>query len=189
MGKLFFILGGARSGKSAYAQALALQRAGDDVLYVATLRETETISQDAEMQQRIAKHRATRPSTWRTWVVGDDPSAEIQAALHAQPAQVVLLDCLAMLVSGALFMDETVPIAQLDAEERAGQLADALIASQQHSSSDWIVVSNEVGLSVVPENAMARAYRDALGRANQRMAAHADEVYFLIAGLAQVLKP
>jgi adenosylcobinamide kinase / adenosylcobinamide-phosphate guanylyltransferase len=147
MGKLTFILGGARSGKSAYAQQLALRAAGDAVLYVATLRETTEVAQDAEMQQRIAKHRATRPGSWRTLVIGDDPSAEIQAALHAQPPQVLLLDCLAMLVSGALFMHETVPT---DAENRA--------------------------------------YRDALGRANQRIAAHADAVYFLVAGLPQRFK-
>ncbi len=188
MTKLTFILGGARSGKSAYAQQLALRAAGDAVLYVATLRETAEVAQDAEMQQRIAKHRAIRPGHWRTLVVGDDPSAEIQAALHAQPAQVLLLDCLAMLISGALFMDETVPIAQLDAEDRAEQLADSLIALQHDSNADWIMVSNEVGLSVVPDNALARAYRDALGRANQRLAAHANEVYFLVAGLAQRLK-
>jgi adenosylcobinamide kinase / adenosylcobinamide-phosphate guanylyltransferase len=188
MGKLTFILGGARSGKSAYAQQLALRAAGDDVLYVATLRETPEVAQDAEMQRRIAKHRATRPSHWRTLVIGNDPSTEIQTALRTHPAQMVLLDCLAMLVSGALFMDDTAPIAQLDAEEQASQLADSLIALQHHSNSDWIVVSNEVGLSVVPDNALARAYRDALGRANQRLAAHADAVFFLVAGLPQRLK-
>ena len=176
MSKLTFILGGARSGKSAYAQSLAQQSAGDAVLYVATLRETVEITQDAEMQQRIAKHRAVRPAGWRTLVVGDDPSTEITAALQTQPAKVVLLDCLAVL-SAALFMDEAVP---LDAEDRASTCA--------RSEADWIVVSNEVGLSVVPDNAVARAYRDALGRANQRMAAHADEVYFLVAGLVQRFK-
>ena len=188
MGKLFFILGGARSGKSVYAQTLAQQRAGDDVLFVATLRETNLIAQDVEMQQRIAKHRAVRPSSWCTLVVGDDPCAEIQTALHTQPAQVVLLDCLAMLISGALFMGEAVPIAQLDAEDRAENLANALASTCAQSDADWIVVSNEVGLSIVPDNAMARAYRDALGRANQRMAGHADEVYFLVAGLPQRFK-
>jgi adenosylcobinamide kinase/adenosylcobinamide-phosphate guanylyltransferase len=185
MSRFTFILGGARSGKSAYAQTLAGQRAGDDVLYVATLRETAEVAHDIEMQQRIAKHRASRPSTWRTLVVGDDPCPEINTALQVTPAKLVLLDCLAMLVSGRLFMDEAMPT---DAEDRASQLAESLIALQHHSNIDWIVVSNEVGLSVVPDNAFARAYRDALGRANQRIAAHADEVYFLVAGLPQVLK-
>ncbi|NJM39588.1 MAG: bifunctional adenosylcobinamide kinase/adenosylcobinamide-phosphate guanylyltransferase [Anaerolineae bacterium] len=185
MTKLTFILGGARSGKSAYAQTLAGQRVGDDVLYVATLRETAEVASDIEMQQRIAKHRAARPSTWRTLVVGDDPCAEMNHALQAAPAKLVLLDCLAMLVSGTLFMGDTVPT---DAEDCASQLVESLVALQHHSNIDWIVVSNEVGLSVVPDNALARAYRDALGRANQRIAAHADEVYFLVAGLPQRFK-
>jgi adenosylcobinamide kinase/adenosylcobinamide-phosphate guanylyltransferase len=90
-----------------------------------------------------------------------------------------------MLVSGALFMNEALPP---DIEDRAAQLADSLTALQHHSKAPWIIVSNEVGLSVVPDNALARAYRDALGRANQHIAAHADEVYFLLAGLAQRLK-
>ncbi len=201
MSSLTFILGGARSGKSRLAQSLAIARAGDAVLYVATLRETPEISADAEMQARIARHRAQRPAAWQTIVAGDDPGADILSALHTAQAarsasdtaskaphpkfKAVLLDCLSMLISGALFMSETIPD---NAEDRAVDVADALLAAYRAGGCDWIVVSNEVGLSVVPENAWARAYRDALGRANQRVAQLADEVYFVAAGLPMRLK-
>ncbi|MGQ9890116.1 MAG: bifunctional adenosylcobinamide kinase/adenosylcobinamide-phosphate guanylyltransferase [Aggregatilineales bacterium] len=201
MSSLTFILGGARSGKSRLAQSLAFERAGDAVLYVATLRETPEISADAEMQARIARHRAQRPATWQTVVAGDDPSADILRALHSPQAarsandtesripnpksKMVLLDCLSMLISGALFMSETIPD---NVEDRAVDVVDALLAAYRAGGCDWIVVSNEVGLSVVPENAYARAYRDALGRANQRVAQFADEAYFVVAGLPMRLK-
>ncbi len=201
MSSLTFILGGARSGKSRLAQSLALARAGDAVLYVATLRETPEVSADAEMQARIARHRAQRPAAWQTIVAGDDPGADILRALHSPQTarsasdtaskaphpkfKVVLLDCLSMLISGALFMSETIPD---DAEDRAVDVADALLDAYRAGGCDWIVVSNEVGMSVVPENAYARAYRDALGRANQRVAQFADEAYFVAAGLPMRLK-
>lgn len=97
----------------------------------------------------------------------------------------VLLDCLSMLISGALFMSETIPD---NVEDRAVDVVDALLDAYRAGGRDWIVVSNEVGLSVVPENAWARAYRDALGRANQRVAQFADEAYFVVAGLPMRLK-
>ncbi len=185
MSSLTFILGGARSGKSRLAQSLAITRAGDAVLYVATLRETPEVAADAEMQARIARHRAQRPAAWRTLVAGDDPATDILRALHDPNLNMVLLDCLSMLISGALFMSETIPD---QVEDRAVDTADALLDAYRASGRDWIVVSNEVGLSVVPENAYARAYRDALGRANQRVAEFADEVYFVAAGLPLRLK-
>lgn len=201
MSSLTFILGGARSGKSRLAQSLAIERAGDAVLYVATLRETPEVSADAEMQARIARHRAQRPATWQTIVAGDDAGADILRALHSPqaarspgdtesniqppPSRLVLLDCLSMLISGALFMSETIPD---NAEDRAVDVVDALLDAYHAGGCDWIVVSNETGLSVVPENAYARAYRDALGRANQRIAQFADEAYFVVAGLPLRLK-
>lgn len=198
---LTFILGGARSGKSRLAQSLAIERAGDAVLYVATLRETPEVAADAEMQARIARHRAQRPAAWRTLVAGDTPGRDILRALqstqtddsagHSGPKipnpkpRIVLLDCLSMLISGALFMGEAIPA---NVEDRAVDVADALLDAWRAGGCDWIVVSNEVGLSVVPENAWARAYRDALGRANQRVAQFADEAYFVAAGLPLRLK-
>lgn len=194
MGKLTFILGGARSGKSALAQRLAGERArerageraGERVLYIATLRETAEVQADAEMQTRIARHRTHRPAAWQTLVLGDDPMRDIAAALRTSDHKpLVLLDCLSMLISGQLFMSEALP---MNAEDDALSLAQSLAQLQRESATDWIVVSNEVGLSVVPESAIGRLYRDALGRANQAMATAADEVFWVVAGLVQPLK-
>ncbi len=182
-----FVLGGARSGKSSLAQGLAYKQAGDHVLYVATLRETPEVLADAEMHSRIVRHRASRPAAWRTLVLGEHPLDEIANAVEAIQSfkPVVLLDCLSMLMSGQLFMSEVLPS---DVEDAATELVEQLVQLQRRSQTPWIVVSNEVGLSVVPESAAGRLYRDALGRANQVLAREADTVYFVIAGLVQRLK-
>ncbi|MCS7061330.1 MAG: bifunctional adenosylcobinamide kinase/adenosylcobinamide-phosphate guanylyltransferase [Anaerolineae bacterium] len=189
MSNLTFILGGARSGKSRLAQSLAIDRAGDAVLYVATLRETAEITGDAEMQARIARHRAQRPAEWKTIVAGDDAGGDILRAMRTPSnlavPRLVLLDCLSMLISGTLFMSASTPP---DVEDRAVEIVDGLLTAYHAAGCDWIIVSNEVGLSVVPENAVARAYRDALGRANQHLARYADDVYFMVAGLPLRLK-
>ncbi|BCX05376.1 MAG: adenosylcobinamide kinase/adenosylcobinamide phosphate guanyltransferase [Candidatus Roseilinea sp.] len=170
---LTFIIGGARSGKSAFAQHLAQQRGGDAVCFVATLREDIA---DAEMQRRIQWHRAARPATWPTVALDDRWRERLRAIAGVQ---VVLLDCLSLFVSGALFTDGDLPA---NAEDEAAALTDDLIAAMRDSPADWIVVSNEVGMATVPEHPAARAYRDALGRANQIVMHAADEAYLLVAG-------
>ncbi len=181
---LTFILGGARSGKSAFAQRLALDRAGLHVIYLATLRETDAVQNDPEMQRRLARHRAERPSAWHTYVLDDDLCLAVQAIAEAG-ARCALLDCLSLFISGTCFMRPTPPA---DPEEDAAQAANALLDAYRASNADWIIVSNEVGMGIVPDNAWARAYRDALGRANQIVAAAADEVFFVAAGLPLRLK-
>ena len=170
------ILGGARSGKSAYAEQLAAQRGGS-VLYVATAQ-----AWDDDMARRIAAHQAQRPDHWRTL---EAPVNVGQAIQGAPPADVVLIDCLTLLASNV--------IAPLDTEEQsvADQALqveiDALCAAFS-SQAHWIIVSNEVGLGIVPAYPLGRVYRDALGRANQRLAALADEVLFMVAGLPLTVK-
>lgn len=181
---LTFITGGARSGKSAFAQRLAHTRAGDAVLFVATLRESEAVLQDGEMRQRIARHQSSRPQSWGTLVLGDDLSA-IAHAVHEHQARCVLLDCVSLYISGVLFMDSALPS---QPEDAASDAAQRLLDELRAIGADAIVVSNEVGMGVVPDNAWARAYRDALGRANQLLAAAADEAYMLVSGLPLKLK-
>lgn len=174
-----FILGGARSGKSAFAQQVAQTRAGARVIYLATLRETDEVRNDPEMQRRLARHRAERPAAWTTYVLGDDVNAAVQA-IAAAGAACALLDCLSLYISGACFMGAAPPD---DPEEAAARATLALLDAYRASNVDWVIVSNEVGMGVVPESAWARAYRDALGRANQIAASAADEVFFVVAGV------
>ncbi len=189
--RLTLILGGARSGKSAYAQRLAWERGGDRVLYVATAQ-----ASDEEMAARIAAHRAERPSAWQTLeaprAVG--PAVRRWLATAMAPPAVVLVDCLTLLVSNVLVaMGESLDPAQgeMAALAEAEQLLAAVGELAPHTGTglSWIVVSNEVGMGLVPPYPLGRVYRDALGRVNQQIAAAADEVLLMIAGLPWHLKP
>ena len=176
---LTLILGGARSGKSTHAQQLARERGGDDVLFVATAQ-----ALDDEMGARIKAHRAGRPAAWRTLEV---PRHVGEAILQAELCAVVLVDCLTLLVSNAVVaLPESASVAE--AEKAALAEVEELIAAYRRKTASWIVISNEVGLGLVPPYPVGRAYRDALGRANQRLAAEADEVLFMVAGLPLRIK-
>jgi adenosylcobinamide kinase/adenosylcobinamide-phosphate guanylyltransferase len=177
MGKLTLILGGARSGKSTYAERLAAKNGGR-VAYIATAQ-----ALDEEMSERIAIHRQKRPDSWLTYEI---PSGVGQAiTVNIPQAEVILLDCLTLLVANRLLEaapdvdqpDEAAATAQVEKE------IDDLIAAIQSSPAEWIVVSNEVGLGLVPPYPLGRIYRDLLGWANQHMARAAEKVVFMIAGM------
>jgi adenosylcobinamide kinase/adenosylcobinamide-phosphate guanylyltransferase len=178
--RLTLILGGARSGKSAYAQKLAADR-GRAVLYVAT-----ATAGDEEMASRIASHRAERPAHWRTLEAPTAVGDAIRA--NAEGVEVILIDCLTLLASNVLMVLPE-PVVEAKAEAALEAEVAGMLAAYAASSSEWIVVSNEVGLGLVPPYLLGRIYRDALGRANQRLAAAADEVLFMVAGLPLPLKP
>lgn len=175
---LTLVLGGARSGKSAYAETLAGQR-GRYVLYIATAE-----AKDQEMAERITAHRQVRPPEWDTLEAPRNVAAAL-AALKTRP-DVILLDCLTLLVSNMLLAQEGEPP---DAIETA-ILAEikAILAVQVKKAAPLIIVSNEVGLGVVPASRLGRLYRDLLGRANQQLAARADQVIFMVAGLPLTVK-
>ncbi len=180
MGKqLTLILGGARSGKSDYAQRLA-EKMGESVLFVATAE-----AGDEEMAARIAKHQARRPSAWQTLEAPRDLGQSIRQ--HISEAEVVLIDCLTLLASNVLaFMPESTTTEEADAA--LNREIDYLLEIYADSSAEWVVVSNEVGSGLVPPYPIGRIYRDALGRANSRLAQVADKVLLLVAGLPLTLK-
>jgi adenosylcobinamide kinase/adenosylcobinamide-phosphate guanylyltransferase len=179
MGKrLTLILGGARSGKSAYAQRLAMER-GERVLYVATAE-----AGDDEMKARIEAHRAGRPPHWETLEAPRGIGAAIQPA---GDADVVLIDCLTLLASNAI-VPLPEPVTEAMADSVLNEELDGLLMVYYTNNAEWIVVSNEVGLGLVPPYPLGRVYRDALGRANQRLAAEAHEVLFMVAGLPMKVK-
>jgi len=173
--RLTLILGGARSGKSDFAQALARKRGGDAVVFVATAQ-----ARDEEMRARIEAHRARRPAAWQTLEAPREVARTLQNAQGAP--QVVVIDCLTLLVTNILLADERGVEAQLTDE------VDALIAWQRAHATEMIVVSNEVGWGIVPAYPLGRAYRDCLGWINQRMARQADEVFLMVAGLPVEIK-
>jgi adenosylcobinamide kinase/adenosylcobinamide-phosphate guanylyltransferase len=179
VGQLVLILGGARSGKSTFAQKLALERGGESVLYVATAE-----GGDEEMRLRIAQHQIERPLGWRTLEAPRYPAREI--LVQAGKARVILLDCLTLLVSNLLLDHEK--DSQSEAETAIMVEMKDLASCARKVPGDLLLVSNEVGLGLVPPYPLGRTYRDVLGRVNQFLAAEADCVAFLVAGLPMWLK-
>jgi adenosylcobinamide kinase/adenosylcobinamide-phosphate guanylyltransferase len=176
MGRLTLILGGARSGKSTHAQRLAKAHGGK-VVFIATAE-----ALDDEMRQRIAAHQADRPADWQTLEI---PYNVGQAFTRlSPPADVVLLDCMTLLVSNLLLVENDIdqPDAVL-AENRLDVELRGLLEAIHDGRADWIIVSNEVGQGLVPAYPSGRVYRDLLGHANQRLAAEAGEVYWMVAGI------
>jgi adenosylcobinamide kinase / adenosylcobinamide-phosphate guanylyltransferase len=189
-GSLTLLLGGVRSGKSARAVELAHEtQARGRVLFVATAQ-----ALDDDMARRVAAHRAERPPGWDTL---ESPLAlpeELRRALDmaaaaGAPYATVAIDCLTLWVSNLLLaLDE-----RDDAESTIGARVAALLAVREADrarapAARWVVVSNEVGLGVVPPTPLGRRYRDALGRANRMVAAAADEVTLMVAGMELPLK-
>jgi adenosylcobinamide kinase/adenosylcobinamide-phosphate guanylyltransferase len=168
MAPLILVLGGARSGKSRYAERLISEYA-PPWTYIATAE-----ALDDEMRERIAQHRARRDTRWHTI---EAPHALADAVRDAPAEQPLLVDCLTLWLSNRLLLDA-------DIKEETGTLVDTLAAR----TAPTIAVANEVGLGIVPENALARRFRDAAGAANQMLAARADRVDFIAAGLPLRLK-
>jgi adenosylcobinamide kinase/adenosylcobinamide-phosphate guanylyltransferase len=166
------VLGGARSGKSAFAEArtLKLRRAGAKALYLATAE-----AGDGEMRERIAAHRARRGSAWTAL---EEPLALAEVLdAHAKPGAPVLVDCLTLWLSNLM-------AAGRDIAAEGDRLCAALV----HAKGPVVLVSNEVGLGIVPDNALAREFRDAAGRLHQAVGEIATHVVFVAAGLPLFLK-
>jgi adenosylcobinamide kinase / adenosylcobinamide-phosphate guanylyltransferase len=216
--RLILVLGGARGGKSSFAERLAARYAAarpgagappGAVTYLAT---SET--NDHEMAARVVAHRAARPPAWDTLECPLEVAAAVRSIAAAQgpssaaaqgPGPVFLLDCVTFWVSNLMFaagdLGGTVPegLGNFDkafiprpvedaVAERVGRALDDLLSALRETGSTMIAVSNEVGLGVVPEYPIARLYRDELGRANRRLAEEAAEVYLLVAGIPLELK-
>lgn len=164
------VLGGARSGKTAFAERLALH-AGAHPAYLATASVL-----DGEMRDRVSSHKATRGQRFTTI---EEPIALSRAILKAGASHdVILVDCLTLWITNLLMANEDVATA-------VGELSATLMEFRE---AKVILVSNEVGLGIVPDNAMARTFRDLAGSAHQRLAEICDDVYFVAAGLPLTMK-
>jgi adenosylcobinamide kinase / adenosylcobinamide-phosphate guanylyltransferase len=164
---LSLILGGTRSGKSQHAERI-ITSLPPPWVYVATAQ-----AFDDEMRERIAIHRGRRGAGW---VVVEEP-LDLARALADAGEQPVLVDCLTVWLSNLMLADHDIAVA-----------TEALDAALDRRGAPTVLVSNEVGLGIVPDNALARAFRDAAGRLNQHFAARADTVLFLVAGLPMRVK-
>lgn len=172
---LTLVLGGARAGKSTYAQRLAEQ--GERVLFMATAE-----ALDDDMARRIRAHQDARPDGWDTLEEPLDIVGALAPMLHDY--DVVLLDCLTLWVSNLLLSSEEEGAEAIDIPAEVHRL----LRLYEAGSCSWILVSNEVGLGVISPTRLGRLFADELGRVNQIVAAAADDVYFMAAGLPLNLK-
>jgi len=171
------IVGGARSGKSRFAQELA-EKTGKAVLFVATAE-----AGDEEMSRRIEKHR--KPAAWRTLEATDNLSGRISREISGEG--VVIIDCITLLVNNITGGHINRGSEGLTEEKVTAEISE-LIECIDQTDARFIIVSNEVGLGLVPANKLGRFYRDILGRANQLLARRADEVYLMVCGLPVAIK-
>ncbi|MEN6433699.1 MAG: bifunctional adenosylcobinamide kinase/adenosylcobinamide-phosphate guanylyltransferase [Smithella sp.] len=171
------ILGGARSGKSSFAENIA-RETGHAVLFIAT-----ATAGDNEMAERIRQHQVLRPAGWQTLEI----PYNLGNHLASPVAPVVIVDCITLLVSNILVSlpENTSDEVVLD---KIRTEIDELIAAQARLGGQWLIVSNEVGLGLVPPYPLGRVYRDALGRANQALARAAGRVILMVAGIPVVVK-
>jgi adenosylcobinamide kinase/adenosylcobinamide-phosphate guanylyltransferase len=180
MGRVVFITGGARSGKSQHAERLAAD-SGRAVVFIATMEPL-----DDELVLRVARHRANRPDAWLTV----EAPRDLLPAMDLVPVHAcALVDCLSLWVANRLLEYGDQPAQRdLDAlEQQLDDEVDALLARAEAREAPTILVSNEVGAGVVPDSPLGRAYRDLLGRVNQRVSMAASEAWLLVAGRALAL--
>ncbi len=185
--RLVLIIGGARSGKSTFAERLAVG-SGRRIAFIAT-----ATASDEDMQERIARHRAARPAEWRTI---EEPLDLLNAVQEAsKSADVLLLDCMTLWLSNWMGQQENTEdeddiILKDSYTESALAAIEALLAAVKtlKVGKTLLVVTNEVGLGIVPMHPLSRTYRDVLGWVNQRIAQDAERVYLMIAGIAVDIK-
>jgi len=187
--RLILILGGARSGKSTFAERLAT-RSGKTVAFIATATDG-----DDEMHERIIQHRASRPREWLTIEEPLDLVGAVQQAFHV--ADVAILDCVTLWLGNMLLQEQSDDQDQVELHftsdqfhERTLQHIEELLAVIQRPvvGKTLIIVSNEVGLGIVPAYQLGRIYRDTLGYVNQRLAQIAERVYLMVAGMVVDIK-
>ena len=171
MATLHFVIGGARSGKSAFAERLALEKAGENsITYVAT---AEIF--DDEMAERVELHQQRRGPNWHLVEAPVNLAGAIASA--DKPNSVLLIDCLSVWVTNLLVKDMDIDAASAN-----------LLAALQEASGTIVLVASETGLGIVPDNRLSRRFRDANGRLNQALAADAHGVFFVVAGIASKIK-
>ena len=178
------IIGGARSGKSSFAQELAV-KLGEPILFVATAE-----AKDEEMRRRIEAHKRSRPTLWNTLEAATSVGSQI--GKNIGQARVVIIDCVTLLVNNVLCQHMNGGDNKIDTEVIEQGVTDEitqLIDCMNNSEASFIVVTNEAGTGLIPPNAMARLYRDLLGKVNQMLGQHADCVYLMVAGLPLQVQP
>lgn len=173
MGKISFILGGARSGKSQHALKLAKETMAKKIAFIATCEPL-----DKEMTRRIVMHKNKRPIHWHTFEEPRDISSLLEKIKNKY--ELIVLDCLTLLVSNLFLKNIKESVIKKEINK--------VLSLLKNDKANSVIVSNEVGLGIVPENKLARDFRDVAGRINQVVAEKADEVIFMVSGMSLKIK-
>ena len=176
MGRIVLVTGGARSGKSRFAENYAIKR-GNRVAYIATAG-----VYDEEMAYRVRLHRERRPASWQTFEAAYDAHKTIDHISERGEHDFILFDCLTLYISNILCAAEDIADSDKNYRMVRGQI-DKLLTAMERFTGSVLLVTNEVGAGIVPDNRLSREYRDLAGIANQLVAAQADEVYLVVCGL------
>lgn len=181
MGKIVLITGGARSGKSKFAENY-VARTGKDIAYIATSQIF-----DDEMAYRVKLHRQRRPANWQTFEAPFNAHEAIKEAFNEHDT--ILFDCLTLYLSNYLCQEEAQSLSLDDLSDNVSMLMKELISAVRSvTNKTCVFVTNEVGAGIVPENELARKYRDLAGLCNQQIAKTADEVYLVVSGIPLQIK-
>ena len=185
MSKLVLVTGGSRSGKSNFAESLCIDRK-NSTAYIAT-----SIPFDDEMKDRVRKHKESRPSDWETYEIFKDIYSVVEDLSNRH--KTVILDCVTLLVNNLMFereidFDKCTPDEANNLEGYIKQQVEGLIKEIEKTDLYFVIVTNELGMSLVPDNKLCRIYSDIVGRINQYIAKHADEVYFVVSGIPMKIK-
>lgn len=185
MSKIILVTGGARSGKSSYAESLCINQ-NNNTAYIAT-----SIPFDTEMQDRVKKHKESRPQHWTTYEIYKDIFKIIKEV--SQNNKTVILDCVTLLVNNLMFtheinIDESTQEEVNQIEEYIKNQVKLLLEEIKKTDLYFVIVTNEIGMGIVPANRLSRIYGDIVGRINQQIAKDSDEVYLVVSGIPMKIK-
>lgn len=185
MSKIVLVTGGARSGKSSFAESLCIKQ-NNRTAYIAT-----SVAFDDEMKSRVKKHQQSRPKEWKTYEIYKDIYSIIEEL--GENHDTVIMDCVTLMVNNLMFTSgidiDVATSGELDElESYIKNQIKKLLEAVKNTNLYFVIVTNEIGMGVVPENKLARIYGDFVGRANQQISKMSDEVYFVVSGIPMKVK-
>ena len=185
MSKIILVTGGARSGKSSFAESLCIGQ-NNSTAYIAT-----SIPFDDEMKDRVKKHKESRPQNWETYEIYKDIYSIVDEV--SKKHQTIILDCVTLLVNNLMFtygidIDEASQVEINELELYIKDQVSKLMIELKNTDIYVVIVTNEIGMSVVPDNKLSRVYTDITGRVNQQIASNSDEVYFVVSGIPMKIR-
>ncbi|MCC3869139.1 bifunctional adenosylcobinamide kinase/adenosylcobinamide-phosphate guanylyltransferase [Terrisporobacter mayombei] len=185
MSNIILVTGGARSGKSSFAESLCIKK-NNKTAYIAT-----SVAFDDEMKNRVKKHQESRPKDWKTYEIYKDIYSVVEELDNNHDT--VIMDCVTLMVNNLMFthgieVEEATSEELNELENYIRDQITKLLEAVKKTNLYFVIVTNEIGMGIVPENKLSRIYGDFVGRANQLIGSYSDEVYFVVSGIPMKVK-